>query len=111
MSKTISSDEVRQQWDTVVGIAKGGDDVVIQSSGETQVVVISPEAYRELQEAREKLRRSEAVSRLEALRRRQAERNKDLTDEEIDEIAIQTGRQINEAATRIWRESLESDKS
>jgi len=93
MNRTISSDDIRQQWDSIIEITKGGDDVIVEARGEPQAVVVSPETYQKLQSAQENQRRAEAVARLEALRRRQAERNKDLTDDEIEELANRASRE------------------
>jgi len=107
MNRTISSDDIRQQWDSIIEITKGGDDVIVEARGEPQAVVISPETYEELKKAQEKQRRAEDLEWLRDFEKRQLELNQDLTAEEVDEIAIRVGREVNAAVTKKWRAQVE----
>lgn len=95
----------------MITAASNGDDVIVEVHGKPKTVMISFEEYQQVQEVREQQRRTEAVERLKALQRRQAERNSDLSEEEIEEIALRAGREINAAVAKTWRASMEAKRS
>lgn len=99
MTTTMSSNEAKRAWDAMIKVASNGDEVIIESHGKPTAVVISPEAFQELQQTRHKQRRAEALKRFDELQRRLADRNKDLTGEEIEELANRASREaIDELA-------------
>jgi hypothetical protein len=63
-------------------------------SGEAKTVMISVEEYQEFQALRALQSREGIRKRLEAFERRQAGRNKDLTDEQIEELADRASRDV-----------------
>lgn len=85
--RTLSSDDVKRNWEAMIEAASEGQGIVVEVSGEAKSVLISFEEYKECQTLHDSIRRNDILARLEALERRQAERNKDLTDEEIEELA------------------------
>lgn len=111
MNKTISSTDAKLDWNAIISAASSGDDVIVEVHGRPKTVMISFEAYQQVQVVREQQRRTKAVERLTALQRRQAERNSDLTEDEIEEIAICVGREVNAAVAKKWRASLEAKRS
>lgn len=99
VSRTLSSDDVKRNWEAMIEAASAGEDIVVEVSGEAKSVLISFEEYKEYQTLLNSVRRNEILARLEALERRQAERNKDLTDEEVEELATRATREaIDELA-------------
>jgi prevent-host-death family protein len=97
-TRTMSSNEAKQNWGQVMAIAdEPGAAIVVESHGKPRVAVIpieDLENYRKLQKA---ARREEG---LRALREYQAAydgRNDDLTEDEIMELAVRAGREINRA--------------
>lgn len=94
---TISSTAARQDWDAMISAASNGDNVIIEVGGKPKAVVISPETYAELQQARKQQRREQAMQMLREIEARYDGRNDDLTEAEIEEIAVRAGREINRA--------------
>jgi len=87
MTRTISAAEARNNWDAMLSAASNGEDVIVEADGGTKSVVISPEAYEDLQQARKLRRRTAALKQLDAIEQEQLERNKDLTQKQADELA------------------------
>jgi prevent-host-death family protein len=104
-TRTVSSNEAKQHWGAMMKAASEGEDVIVESHGKPKAVVISAEAYEQLQGAREHSRRQAMLDWLQAFEARQRERNKDLTPEQVEEIAIRAGREINAAVAERARDS------
>ena len=66
---------------------KTGDDVIIQSRGYPQVVIVPFKEYEEIQALKERARRAAAVARLQELAREVQAQNEAITVEEADAIA------------------------
>ncbi len=87
-TRTVSSNEAKQHWGAMMKAASEGEDIIVESHGKPKAVVISPEAFEELRQARDEAERKETLKWLRDFERRQMERNKDLTPEEVEEIAV-----------------------
>jgi len=74
-------------------VAENGEEIVIERQGRPRAVIISVEDYARYKAAAEQQRRSEALAWLREFEVRQRERNKDLTDDQIEEIADQLTRE------------------
>lgn len=86
--RTISSNEAKQRWGSMISAAsEQGDEIVVESHGKPKVAVISYEDYQEFAELREKRRREEALAWLRDFEREYGGRNADLTEEEIEGLA------------------------
>lgn len=97
MTKTISSNDAKQRWGSMIAdVADHGEEVIVESHGKPRVVVISVSAYEEVQAYRKEKRRAEALARFDRLSARIAERNKDQTEteEEIIEWSVQLSREL-----------------
>ncbi|MDQ3168022.1 MAG: hypothetical protein M3P94_05175, partial [Chloroflexota bacterium] len=68
-------------------INEQGDEVIIEDSEKRNVVVISMAAYEETQMLRERARQAELLERLRALEERIGDRNADLSEEQVMELA------------------------
>lgn len=109
-TRTISSNEAKQRWGAMMKAASEGEDVIVESHGKPKAVVISPEAFEELREARERHRREEAMRLLREIEASYDGRNDDLTEDEIEEIAVRAGREINRAvAERLIERSRQAE--
>lgn len=93
-TRTVSSNEAKQHWGAMMKAASEGEAVIVESHGKPKAVVISPEAFEELREAREQQRREEAIMWLEDFEKRQMDRNSDLTQEEADALADRAAHEI-----------------
>jgi len=99
MPKTMSSNDAKQRWGSVLSyVTDQADEVIVESHGKPRAVVISVAAYEELEILREQRRRVEALDRLRQLEERIAARNTDLSEEEAIEFSVRLGREINAAA-------------
>ncbi len=110
MPRTVSVDDMKHNWDALVEAVTEGEDVIVESHGKPKAVVISPEAFEELRQARERQRREKALQLLHEIEASYDGRNDDLSDEQIDEIAVRAGRDINRAvAERLTERSREAE--
>lgn len=105
-TRTVSSNEAKQHWGAMMKAASEGEDVIVEWHGKPKAVVISPEAFEELREARERQRREEAIRLLNEIE----STYDDLTEEEVEGIAVQAGREINRAvAERLIERSRQTE--
>ncbi len=75
-------------------INEQGDEVIIEDSEKRNVVVISMAAYEETQMLRERARQAELLERLRALEERIGDRNADLSEEQVMELANRFSREM-----------------
>jgi prevent-host-death family protein len=95
MSKTISANEAKNRLGTWLALVNDTDEeVIIERHGKPKAVIMSFEAFEEVKELREKERRAEAIRDLRTLREEVSSRNRDLTEERIEEIANQMSRDM-----------------
>ena len=88
MIRSISSNDAKQRWGSLMSaVSEDGDEVIIALHGRPKVAVISHEEFQAFTALREKARREEALAWLRAVEQRQAGRNADLTEEEIEALA------------------------
>ncbi len=88
MSKTISADEAKNYLDDWIALVNDDDtEIIIERHGKPKAVIMSFESFEEVKDLREKQRRAEAVRDLRALQEEISSHNRDLTEEQIDEIA------------------------
>ena len=88
MPKAVSASEAQEQLSSLIGWAREhGDKVIVESHGEPRAVIIAFEEYERLRALEEKQRRQEALESLRRLQAEVSERNKDLTEEQIEELA------------------------
>ncbi len=110
MPKTMSSNDAKQRWGSVLSyVTNQGDEVIVESHGKPKAVVLSVAAYEELQALREQRRRAEAMERLRRLNERIAASNAGSTEteEEAIEFAVTLGREINRAVAARGVSSVE----
>ncbi len=105
--KTMSSNEVKQRWGSVMSTAKETDNaVIVESHGTPLVAVIPYDEFVDFKEFKEKRRRQELLRRLDQLEAQYDGRNDDLSDEEINELAVRAGREINRAVAERHRQRV-----
>lgn len=71
------------------------DAVVVESHGKPQAAVISFERFEKLQGLKKQVERDRAMRWLREFEAKYGGRNDDLTEEQIEEIAVRAGREIN----------------
>jgi prevent-host-death family protein len=105
--KTLSSNEAKQRWGSVISaVSDHGERVVVESHGKPKVAVVSVHDLERLEALDERERRDEALTWLREFEKRQAERNADLTEEEVERIAVEVGREINRTVAERWRQRV-----
>lgn len=95
MARAVSATEAKNRFGAVLDwVANDGEDVVVERQGRPLAVIVSIVEYEELQDLRERRRRQEALETLRRLRDQVVERNRDLTPEQVEEIADQFSRDV-----------------
>lgn len=93
--KTMSSNEAKQLWGSMMDAASGPDDaVIVESHGKPKVAVISYDRFERLQELEEQARRARTLEQLRLIEEEGGDRNRDLTDEQIEELADRFSREF-----------------
>lgn len=93
--KTISSNDAKQHWGSMMNAASSPEDaVIVESHGRPRVAIISYDRFEKLQELEDKARRAWALEQLRQLEQRIGDRNNDLTAEEIEELADRFSREF-----------------
>ncbi|MBA3275782.1 MAG: type II toxin-antitoxin system prevent-host-death family antitoxin [Chloroflexia bacterium] len=93
--KTMSSNEVKQRWGSVMSTAKETDNaVIVESHGTPLVAVISFGRFEKLREFEKREQRERALKTLREIEARYDGRNDDLTEEEIEELADRFSREF-----------------
>lgn len=101
--KTISSNDAKQQWGSMMNAVRNPDDaVIVESHGKPRVAVISYDRFEKLRDLEDQARRASALEQLRQLEERMGDRNSDLTDEQVEELSVRAGREINQAAYERW---------
>ena len=94
MPRTVSATEAKDKLGGIMAWArKNRDDVIIESRGRPNAVIVSIEEYQRILNWRERARREESLARLERLRQRVSDRNQDLSDTEAEAIADEISRE------------------
>jgi prevent-host-death family protein len=87
MTRRVSATEAKNRLGELLRVVSHeGETVVVENRREPTAVIVSFADYQELQTLREAKRRQDAVAELRQIAERQAERNKDLTEEEAQEL-------------------------
>jgi prevent-host-death family protein len=97
MTRTVTATEAKNRLGALLrAVSKEGDAVVIESRRERVAVLISVADYEELQELRKDRQRREGLKALERIAAIQAERNKDLSEEEAQALVDRAIKDIRE---------------
>jgi len=95
MSKAVSANEAKNRLGALLRyVSTEDEEVIVESHGKPKAVIMSIEAYKEVQELREQKRRADALSELRALRREVRARNASLSEQDADALADRVSREI-----------------
>ena len=93
-TKVVSATEAKNRLGSYLkAAAQHGDAIVIESRNEPAAVLVSYSEYQLLLKAQEELAENAFLDRFDRIMAEQAERNRDLTPEEADEMAIRAVRE------------------
>jgi prevent-host-death family protein len=88
MTRSVSATEAKAKLgDLMKWAVKTGDDVIIQSRGYPQVVIVPFKEYEEMQQLKERARRAAAIAELHKIALEMQARNADLTPDEANALA------------------------
>lgn len=83
MPRTVSASEAKTRFgEMATWIQENRDDIIVESRGKPNVVIVSFEEYQKILDLRERARREELLSELESLRSEVSARNQDLSEDE-----------------------------
>lgn len=95
MPKRVTASEAKNRFGAMVSWAvESQDDVIVESHGEPKAVIISFDAYQEVQQLRETAQRQAALARLRQLRDDVRARNQDLGPAEAETLADRFSREV-----------------
>jgi prevent-host-death family protein len=95
--KSMSSNEVKQRWGSVMSTVDVPEDaVIVESHGKPKAAVISFERFEKLRELERKDQRDRAMQTLREIEARYEGRNDDLTAEQIEALADRFSREFVE---------------
>ncbi len=95
MSKTVTAHEAKNHFSSLLdAVIEGSEEVIVERHGKPRAVLISYDAYQQVQDLREQQRRATILADLEALEERISARNQDLTEEESIALAIEVSDEI-----------------
>lgn len=99
--KRISASDVKNHWgDFVKAVTEGEEAVIVENRREPLFMAIRPDDFADFEAYLKERRLRQARETLKQIDRIQAGRNDDLSDEEIEEIGIQTAREIRDDLDR-----------
>lgn len=94
MNRVVTATEAKAKLSELMRWAvASGDDVIVESRGMPQVVLVPYSEYEELQKLRERARREAALDQLRELAREVQAQNQDLTADEVDRLADELTRE------------------
>ena len=104
MPKSVSTSEAKSKLSSIIGwVRENRDEVIVESRGEPAAVIMSYAEYEEMQGLKEQRRRRDALERLRAVQRRVSARNRDLTEEQAEELAGEVSRDVIDGLIRKGR--------
>jgi prevent-host-death family protein len=104
----MSSNEAKQNWGSVISTASSDPEsaIIVESHGKPKAAVISIERFQKLRELEQKEKRAKALEALREIEANYDGRNDHLTEEQINDIAVEIGREINRAAAERHRQRV-----
>ena len=102
MTKTVTATEAKNRLGALMSeIVKTDEAVIIELRGRPKVALISAERLERAEKLERRQRGEEAFAQFERIRAMSGDRNKDLTDEQIMDMAVEavrdTRRKMREA--------------
>jgi len=102
--KTMSSNEAKQKWGEVMRTAESPQGaVIVESHGKPKVAVISIDRFDALLRAEAASRKEADLDWLRKFEQIHGDTSTEFSNEEIDELSIRLGREVNRAAALKWR--------
>lgn len=111
-TRTMSSNEAKQNWGSVLSTASSDPDgvVIVESHGKPKAAVISIERFEKLRELEQQEKRAKGLEQLRRIQESYDGRNDDLSEEEINDLAVRAGREINRAVAERHRRRTQGER-
>ncbi|MEZ4517136.1 MAG: type II toxin-antitoxin system Phd/YefM family antitoxin [Chloroflexota bacterium] len=94
MNRTVTATEAKARLSELMRWAvDSGNDVIVESRGAPQVVLVPFTEYTALQDLKERVRREDALAQLRALAQEVQAQNDDLSEDEIAQLADEISRE------------------
>lgn len=95
MARRVSASEAKNRLGSIIDwVTENQEEMIVENRGEPTAVIISIAEYQQMQELKEKARRSEALGQMRKLRDSVMARNRDLGAEEADSLADRFSREV-----------------
>jgi prevent-host-death family protein len=95
MAKTVTATEAKNRLGALMSeVLDTNEPVIIELRGRPKVALISADRLEAFEKLERRRRGEEAWKAFEDLRARQGDRNKDLTDDQIMEMAVEAVRDV-----------------
>jgi prevent-host-death family protein len=95
MPKAISANEAKNRLGSYLAyVSEQDDEIIVESHGRPKAVIMSIAAFEEVQMLREKQRRADLLERVRAFEASVGPRNQDLTEEQINDLAVRFSREL-----------------
>ena len=110
--KTMSSNEAKQNWGSVMSTVADSDDaVIVESHGKPKAAVISFERFQKLRELESESKRDSNLRWLREFEASYDGRNDDLSPEQIEELADRFSREFVDDLASEGKLHFEDDDS
>jgi prevent-host-death family protein len=87
MTKVVTATQAKNTLGALIRqVSTEGETIVIENRREPAAILISPGDFEELQELRKERKRQQAIEAIRNIAARQAALNRDLSEEEADEL-------------------------
>ena len=109
MTRTVPATTAKNTLGELLrGVRENGENVIIEIRREPVAVLVTASDFAELQQLRKERMQREAIEEINQILSEQAERNKDLTDEQAQALVDRAIKDIREDRRRRSRVSVES---
>jgi PHD/YefM family antitoxin component YafN of YafNO toxin-antitoxin module len=100
-TKAVSAREAGDRFAALLRWSvKHNSEVVVETQGQPQVVIMPFGDYQQFVTLRQKARRQQAIAELKRLRKQVQARNKDLTEAEAEKLALRFSRDVLKAVVK-----------
>lgn len=97
MPKIVTATEAKNRLGALMAeVRNTAEPIIVELRGRPEVAIITSEQLEDFEALKRKRRAEEAFAQLEAIRAMSGDRNKDLTEEEADELINESIREVRQ---------------
>lgn len=95
MARTVTATEAKNRLGALMTeVRKTDEPVIVELRGRPEIAIITAEQLKDFEALKRKRRGEEAFAQLEAMRAMSGDRNKDLSEEEADDMINETIKEV-----------------